>query len=299
MAWIESHQNLADHPKTRKLARILDISKPTTIGHLHCFWWWALDYADDGDLSRFDSLDIAIGAEWDGDPDEFLQALIRSGFVDDDDGLSIHDWWDYAGKLIERRRANAKRMREARARQSDAEIDSDSARAENVQRTQRARVERPTNQPTEPDQTEPFGGADAPTPPQKPNPKGTRLPADFTVTDEMREWAKSEGASDRLITFETDKFLDYWPTVPGQKGVKLDWERTWKNWMRKAIQDAPAGTLRVVNGASPFAGAGFDPLRSMPKDEHDAYLRELEESKRRTAEIERQLEEDRKRGLAS
>lgn len=142
-------------------------------------------------------------------------------------------------------------------------------------------------------------GADAPTPPQKPNPKGTRLPADFTVTDEMREWAKSEGASDRLITFETDKFLDYWPAVPGQKGVKLDWERTWKNWMRKAIQDAPAGTLRVVNGASPFAGAGFDPLRSMPKDEHDAYLRELEESKRRTAEIERQLEEDRKRGLAS
>jgi len=156
MAWIESHQHLADHPKTRKLARILDISKPTTIGHLHCLWWWALDYADDGILSDFDTLDIAIGAEWEGDPDQFVSALTRAGFVDDIDGvLSIHDWEDYAGKLVNRRRKNAKRMRDARASDNADEIDSDETRASHVQRTQRARAELPDQTgPDQPDKTE-------------------------------------------------------------------------------------------------------------------------------------------------
>ena len=156
MAWLESHQTLADHPKTRKLARILSIGKPTVIGHLHCFWWWALDYADDGDLSRFDALDIAIGAEWDGDPDTFVMAMVQAGFIDDGDALTIHDWEDYAGKLLNRKRANARRMKEARAAQNTAEIDSQpdtcDERASHVQDTQRARVEPPDQ--TRPDQTE-------------------------------------------------------------------------------------------------------------------------------------------------
>lgn len=119
MSWIQSHQALADHPKTRKLARILNTSKPTTIGHLHCFWWWAFDYAKDGDLSRFDSMDLAIAAEWDGDPDDLINALIKSGFVDQtEDGLAIHDWSEYGGKLHSQREADAERKRQRRREDS-------------------------------------------------------------------------------------------------------------------------------------------------------------------------------------
>ena len=32
-------------------------------------------------------------------------------------------------------------------------------------------------------------------------------------------------------------FGDYWRAQPGQKGVKLDWDATWRNWMRKAHKD--------------------------------------------------------------
>jgi hypothetical protein len=157
MAWIESHQELGAHPKTQKLARILGLSKPTVVGHLHYLWWWATDYAQDGDLSRFDALDIAIGAEWEGNPDLFLDALIRSGFVDQGDAMTIHNWDDYAGKLIERRAKNAERMREARA-------DTKQERATHVQGTQRARA-RLQNR-TEPNQTnnQPSVERDAPTP---------------------------------------------------------------------------------------------------------------------------------------
>lgn len=28
-------------------------------------------------------------------------------------------------------------------------------------------------------------------------------------------------------------FLDHWAAAPGQRGTKLDWAATWRNWMRK------------------------------------------------------------------
>ncbi len=116
MAWIMSHQELARHPKTRRLARLLDESIPSVIGRLHLFWWWALDYAQDGDLARYDNSDIADATLWEGDPDHLYAQLVAAGFVDED--RTIHDWDDYAGRLIDQRRANADKQRAWRQRQA-------------------------------------------------------------------------------------------------------------------------------------------------------------------------------------
>ena len=75
MAWIKSQQALRDHPKLKKLARGLEISIPTALGHLHMLWWWAMDYAQDGNLTPFDALDIADAAGWEGDPNRFVDAV--------------------------------------------------------------------------------------------------------------------------------------------------------------------------------------------------------------------------------
>lgn len=32
-------------------------------------------------------------------------------------------------------------------------------------------------------------------------------------------------------------FVDYWIAQPGAKGVKLDWDATWRNWMRRKQSD--------------------------------------------------------------
>lgn len=138
MAWIESHQTLRDHPKTKRLCRLLELPRPMVVGYLHLLWWWALDYAPTGDLSSFGDDDIADAIDWPGDPTALVSALIESGFVDAD--RMIHDWGDYAGRLIERRRANADRMREARAHRSARTEDT---RAGHVQRTHSARVQLP------------------------------------------------------------------------------------------------------------------------------------------------------------
>jgi hypothetical protein len=132
MAWIESHQSLSAHPKTRKAARALGITVPHLMGHLHCLWHRALDIAEDGDLSKFDNDDIAILAEWDGDAADFVLALVNCGpgdspgFLERDGAcgdpaeqrngaLVLHDWWEYAGKLIARRRKDRQRKAEARS----------------------------------------------------------------------------------------------------------------------------------------------------------------------------------------
>jgi DnaD/phage-associated family protein len=150
VAWIESNQELARHPKAIKAARKLGISVPTVVGHLHFLWWWCLEYANDGDLSKFDALDIAVAAGWEGDAGDFVTALVECGpgdsmgFIEQTDrGLAIHDWMDYAGRLIEKRQANTKRMQSARAKQKHAR-NTGATRATHVQGLQYPTVPNPT-----------------------------------------------------------------------------------------------------------------------------------------------------------
>jgi hypothetical protein len=121
--WIESHQELRDHPKLRKCALLLGIPRVQLIGHLQCLWWWALDYAPDGVLDGFGDDDLAIAADWEGDPTQFVQALLDcrlgngAGFLERtaDGHILLHDWWDYAGRLIDKRARDAHRKRAERA----------------------------------------------------------------------------------------------------------------------------------------------------------------------------------------
>lgn len=119
MAWyIESYQELGRHPKVTRLSNILSISKVQSVGHLHYLWWWAMDFALDGDLSRFSYEEIADGAMWEGDATTFIDALIESRFLDTEP-LTIHDWSEYGGALIQRRKADAKRKSEERKRKRE------------------------------------------------------------------------------------------------------------------------------------------------------------------------------------
>lgn len=118
MAWIESHQTLGRHPKTKRLARALGVSIVQAVGHLQFFWWWALDFAHDGILDGMTDEDIADGAMWEGPPATFVEAMRQAGFIDcgkANEPMTIHDWWEYAGRLVQRRNDNADRMRIARA----------------------------------------------------------------------------------------------------------------------------------------------------------------------------------------
>lgn len=68
--------------------------------------------------------------------------------------------------------------------------------------------------------------------------RGTRLPEDFTVTADMVAWVR-ENHPTVDGRAQTAAFKDHFRAAPGQKGVKVDWTATWRNWMRKAEEMAP------------------------------------------------------------
>ena len=57
---------------------------------------------------------------------------------------------------------------------------------------------------------------------------------------------------------EHKRFIDYWIAQPGQKGVKLDWAATWRNWMRKAAEKTHLPASGVARSISPTARGGFN-----------------------------------------
>lgn len=127
MAYVEAHAGLRDHLKTKKVARLLGIPKVQVIGHMLCLWWWCQEYAQDGDLSDFDPADIADAAEWEGEPETFVNALLNcgaksgAGFLrhDSNGALIVNDWYQYGGKLFVQRAQSAERMRKMRERNAN------------------------------------------------------------------------------------------------------------------------------------------------------------------------------------
>lgn len=283
MAWIESHTTLGRHPKTRRLCRELGISLPQAVGHLHLLWHWVLEFAEDGNLAGFDAGDLADGACWEGDAGEFVAALVRCGFLEDEGGaLAVHDWRDYAGRLI----SDRERKREARRMRVRGQS-ADSPRTVSGQ----SALNQPTvNQPTgvNPPVVPPYaataaqGGTGPATEPPSPSlatateqPRRpaksmpTAVPDEFAVTDEMRQLAMRYGIPAAAIDYETEKFLDHF-RAKGER--KLDWAAAWRNWMRRAAEMTRAVPARASPNGTALARASPD-RNEVAKAKVEAFLR--------------------------
>ena len=90
--------------------------------------------------------------------------------------------------------------------------------------------------------------------PIKENKRGSRLPQDWVLNKSMGDWATQE-RPDLDVRQVAEQFKDYWVAQAGQKGVKLDWDATWRNWVRntKAVKPNPydVGRLTVAPSNEP------------------------------------------------
>lgn len=173
-----------------------------------------------------------------GGSDADAEALTAAGLWHEvAGGWEFHDWDEYqepSEKVKERRAAARERMRAVRA---------------NKGRTKGERAD---------EQDEKFAGSSLNPDPTRPDPtistsnevdivqprkrgttKGTRIPEPFIVTADMRT-AMSDECPSLDIDAHTRRFVDYWRAQPGQKGVKVDWLATWRNWMRRANDERPS-----------------------------------------------------------
>jgi hypothetical protein len=210
--YIPSYASLKDHPKTRKLARLLDIPRVQAIGHLHCLWWWAMTYAQDGELHTFDNEDLAVGAEWDGDAASFTSALCSAGFVI---GERLHNWDRYGGRVLHGRQRKAesqRRYREERSRSGNVDatlpLPDDHVTAKDKNRQEESRQEETTTLSTDSDES--VGGE-----------------------DEVPETAQVR---------YTDDFEAFWRSYPRGRGNKKPSFAAWRK-LRKADREKAVAAL--------------------------------------------------------
>ena len=83
-----------NHRKRKKLKRLLGAEGVLALIDL---WLQTALNNPDGILRGMDEEDIALEAGWEGDPQEFVEALIKCGFLDqlEDGTYKIHDWEEH------------------------------------------------------------------------------------------------------------------------------------------------------------------------------------------------------------
>lgn len=73
--------------------------------------------------------------------------------------------------------------------------------------------------------------------------RGTRLPVDWAMPQDWIDWAvQLKGWEPSSAAEEAAGFADYWQSKTGQAATKLDWRKTWQNWVRNSRR--PNGTYR-------------------------------------------------------
>jgi uncharacterized protein YdaU (DUF1376 family) len=97
--------------------------------------------------------------------------------------------------------------------------------------------------------------------------KGTRLSAEWRPNE--ADWADACNVlGSRQAENELAKFRDYWPAKPGREGLKLDWNATWRNWVRNASERSPSRRAAVLGPAEPSIDLGGEfrevPVRNLP-----------------------------------
>ncbi|MGU3575660.1 YdaU family protein [Brucellaceae bacterium C25G] len=107
--------------------------------------------------------------------------------------------------------------------------------------------------------------------------RGSRLPDDFKA--DLSE-AVRLGLSEQDAHREADKFRDYWNGQPGQRGVKLDWLATWRNWCRSAVErkqqsrKEPPPKPRNIGDAIRDEARRLGVLRNEPDSENSRFYGE-------------------------
>lgn len=222
MAWFKVDDGLH---ASRKFLSIPRRHRYAAIGVWTVAGSWSADQLTDGRVPDY------MLEEW-GVPPGAPAALVDAGLWErESSGYVFCNWSEYQPRKQDvdaERAASRERMRALRARRKQSKPRDSAADGGEFGRTganSSGNVRDPD--PTRPDPT------NTPSSTKKEGAtRGSRVPDPFVITDELRSWAEEEVP---LVDIDrkTAEFVDYWAAVPGQKGVKLDWSRTWKNDMRK------------------------------------------------------------------
>jgi len=97
--------------------------------------------------------------------------------------------------------------------------------------------------------------------------RGCRLPADWFLPKEWGDWALGEGLTEARIRTESENFRDYWHARAGPGAVKLDWQATWRGWVRRSLETKPRGSNNGKPERAQFVAAHREYTRRLAAGE--------------------------------
>lgn len=245
MKWFRFYHDAIDDPKVQRLP-----------GDLFKFWVNVLCLAsrsDERGVVKLELGEIAFALRLSDEATEAMasELVARNLLEETTSGLQIHNW-----DSRQFRSDNVtERVMKHRSKAESVPDDVSETLDETLHETLKPSVN--TDYRDTDTEEKRVGGANAPTTapapdePAKPKSKrGSRIPADFSITDDMRQWAIERGASAVQVEHETEKFVNYWTGESGAKASKLDWCAAWKVWVGRNLPASRSqnGTLTVHHG---------------------------------------------------
>lgn len=219
--WFRWHHGSVTDPKFQLVAKRSGTRLPDVLA----VWAYLLEQAsaaiERGQFGEIDAeaVDCLFGFD-DGVTKAILDTMQSRGLVD---GGALTSWEKRQPKREREDNSAAERKRQQRAREAD-ESNVTPCHATSHQKKPREEKRREDTSSLRSEEI----GAPAPR-----KPRATRkCPDDFDVTDALRDWA-TENASGVDLARETDKFRDY-----TFKTAHTDWAGAWRNWMRRAAENA-------------------------------------------------------------
>ncbi|MCS5479792.1 helix-turn-helix domain-containing protein [Corynebacterium sp. YIM 101645] len=83
--------------------------------------------------------------------------------------------------------------------------------------------------------------------------RGTRIPENFFPSEQAIRTVRRTfpGMQPAFMDYEHQKFVDHFTAASGPRGVKKDWDATWRNWMRTAVDRLPTSQKSAMFGQGP------------------------------------------------
>lgn len=245
--WARIDSGMPTHRKSERLARAL--RDPLAWAYVVALWLYSIRQNLGGELTDLSPEEIAGAAGWRGEPEPFLEALVRSGWVDrvEETGqLLIHEWPLYNGRYVEQQHA-------------------DRAAARDRMRRRRALSSKGATPPTQeaggtlPDEGQAEAGtlagggtlpgleaAAAPCSPERSRARAPSRPVSSRSVGEVRRGSAPELSAEAEAAERAD-FERYWLAFPRRQRK----EKTWQLWLETRGKRPPLEELlRIVATAA-------------------------------------------------
>lgn len=195
-SWIKMRCDLRGDPAVFRISEALGLPELHVVGCLYAVWAWLDGHSVDGRVSGATERFIDRVAGVDG----FSAAMRSVGWLGiDDEGVQLPHWERHNGSSAKTRALKTRLQAESRVEKAKIARSSEDGKQNRKPKADLA----------------------------------TRLPGDWVLPDDWRAFVSEQDANlnaDEIASV----FRDYWVAKPGAAGRKLDWEATWRNWVRRS-----------------------------------------------------------------